>query len=91
MWGIHIKIINASDADCWQKISAFPMKELQPEDTKEVIGLFDPSVRIWVKPDLLSFSIPWPKFQTMLKNMNDCFLNTYVREKIRKRLNPSEP
>jgi len=65
----------------------FAMKELKSEDPKAVIGLFDPSARICVKPNVLSFSTPWPKFLTMLENMDDCFLNTYVWEKIRKRLN----
>ena len=68
----------------------FAMKELKSEDPKAVIGLFDPSARICVKPDVLSFSIPWPRFLTMLENMDDCFLNTPVWEKIRKRLNPAQ-
>jgi hypothetical protein len=68
----------------------FAMKELKSPDPKAVIGLFDPSARICVKPDLLSFSIPWPKFTSMLENMDDCFLNTYVWESIRKRLDPPE-
>ena len=70
---------------------AFPMKELESTDPKAVIGLLDPSARAWVKPDLLSFSIPWPKFQSMLENMDDCFLNTYIWEDISKRLTPAEP
>jgi len=30
---------------------------------------------------------PWLKFGTMLENMDDCFLSTYICEKLRKRLN----
>ena len=72
-----------------EMLVAFPMKELESDDPKAVIGLLDPSARACVKPNVLSFSIPWPKFLTMLENMDDCFLNTYVWEKIHKRLNPS--
>ena len=68
----------------------FAMKELRSHDPKAVIGLFDPSARICVKPHILSFSIPWPKFKTMIANMDDCFLNTHVWDNIRKRLNSAK-
>jgi uncharacterized protein (DUF169 family) len=64
----------------------FAMKELKSDEPKAVIGLFDPPARACVKPNLLNFSIPWPKFVTMFENMDDCFLNTYVWEKILKRM-----
>lgn len=66
----------------------FAMKELESEAPKAVIGLFDPPARACVKPNLLSFSIPWPKFMTMLENMDNCFLNTYIWEGIQKRMKP---
>ncbi len=64
----------------------FAMRELKSDNPKAVIGLLDPPARSCVKPNLLSFSIPWPKFVTMLENMDDCFLNTYIWEKIHKRM-----
>ena len=73
-----------------EMLVAFPMKELESDDPRAVIGLLDPSARACVKPNLLSFSIPWPKFLTMLENMDDCFLNTYVWKKIHKRLTHSK-
>lgn len=73
-----------------EMLVAFSMKEVQSETPRAVLGLLDPSARAWVKPDLLSFSIPWRKFQTMLENMDDCFLNTYIWEDIRKRLNSAD-
>ena len=73
-----------------EMLVAYPMKELESNDPKAVIGLLDPSARSCVKPNLLSFSIPWPKFLTMLENMDDCFLNTFVWEKIQKRCNFEE-
>jgi len=68
----------------------FAMKELRSSEPKAVIGLFDPPARACVKADLLSFSIPWRKFVTMLDNMDDYFLNTYIWEKIQKRMNPKD-
>ncbi len=73
-----------------EMLVAFPMKELESDDPRAVIGLLDPSTRICVKPNLLSFSIPWPKFLNMLGNMDDCFLNTYVWEKVHQRLTPAD-
>lgn len=60
-----------------EMLVAYPMKELESSDPKAVIGL-------------LSFSILWPKFQSMLENMDDCFLNTYIWENIIKRLNAAK-
>ena len=67
----------------------FAFKELRSGEPKAVMGLFDPPARACVKADLLSFSIPWPKFVTMLENMDDCFLNTYIWEKIQNRMKPT--
>ena len=67
--------------------SAF--KELSSGEPKAVMGLFDPPARACVKADLLSFSIPGPKFVTKLENMDDCFLNTYIWEKIQNRMKPT--
>ncbi|HOP46917.1 MAG TPA: DUF169 domain-containing protein [Desulfobacteraceae bacterium] len=73
-----------------EMLIAFPMKELKSEDPKAVIGLLDPSARVCVKPNHLSFSIPWPKLLSMHANMDDCFLNTYVWEKLHNRLDQLE-
>ena len=67
-------------------VIGFAMKELQSDNPKAVIGLFDPPARACVKPNLFSFSIPWPKFVAMLANMDECFLNTSIWEKIHKRM-----
>ena len=61
-----------------EMLVAFPMKELKSDDPRAVIGLLDPSARACVKQNQLSLSIPWPKFLSMLGNMDDCFLNTPV-------------
>ncbi|MGD9212911.1 MAG: DUF169 domain-containing protein [Desulfobacteraceae bacterium] len=68
-----------------ESIVSYAMKDLKSDTPKAVIGLFDPSTRTCVKPDLLSFSAPWPKFMSMLDHMDDCFLNTFIWENVRKR------
>jgi len=57
-------------------IVGFPMDELESDQPKTVLGALDPSVRNRFKPDILTFSAPWPKFLSMLENMDDSFLNT---------------
>ena len=57
-------------------IVGFPMHELGSEQPKAVLGPLDPSVRINFKPDISTFSTPWPKFLSMLNNMNESFLAT---------------
>ena len=43
---------------------------------KENLGALDPSARTRFKPHLLTFSAPWPKFLSMLENMDKSFLAT---------------
>lgn len=81
-------VISPFGSGC-DSIIGFAMKELESDKPKAVIGLFDPPARACVKPNLIGFSIPWPKFVTMLENMDDCFLNTYVWEKIHNRMKPA--
>lgn len=64
----------------------FAMKELASDNPRAVLGLFDPPARGCVKAHLLNFSAPWPKLLTMIDNMDDCFLNTYIWEGIQKRM-----
>ena len=62
------------------------LDEFKSDNPKAVLGLFDPSARVCVKPDLLTFSIPWPKFISMLENMDKCFLTTALWETVTKRM-----
>ncbi len=55
-------------------IVSFPMRELESDQPKAVLGALDPSVRLCVKPHLLTFSAPWPKLLSMLENMDESFL-----------------
>ena len=57
-------------------IVGFPMNELESEQPKAVLGPLDPSVRIYFKPNISTFSVPWPKFLSMVENMDESFLST---------------
>ncbi len=67
----------------------FALRELASDLPRAVLGLFDPSARVCVRPELLTFSVPWPKFTGMLENMDRCFLTTPLWQRIRKRMQPS--
>ena len=82
-------VISPFSSGC-DTLIGFAMRELQSDDPKAVLGLFDPSARVCVKPDLLTFSIPWPKFISMLDNMDNCFLTTNLWQSICKRMKPSD-
>ena len=50
------------------------------------LGLFDPSVRPWVKANELSLTIPLSRFNVMLSTMRDCFLfGSHAWEKVKAR------
>lgn len=51
------------------------------------LGLLDPSVRPWVGPNELSFTIPMSRFTAMLDTMRQCFLfGSHAWEKLKARL-----
>jgi len=66
-------------------IIGYPMYELASDQPKAVLGPLDPSVRINFKPDISTFSAPWPKFLSMLDNMDESFLATDSWAKIKSR------
>lgn len=71
-------------------IVGFPMQELESEQPKAVLGALDPSVRIRFKPHILTFSAPWPKFLSMLENMDESFLATDSWSKVKSRFKPKQ-
>ena len=56
-------------------IVGFPLSELEAEDPKAVLGAMDPSARIYFKPNISTFAAPWPKFLSMLENIDESFLD----------------
>jgi hypothetical protein len=57
-------------------IIGYPMHELTSEQPKAVLGPLDPLVRVNFKPDTSTFAAPWPKFLSMLNNIDESFLTT---------------
>ncbi len=78
--GVIVPFCTACDA-----IVGVPMSELQTDDPRAVIGSMDPSARIYFKPGIMTFAIPWPKFLRMLENMEESFLITPGWTKVKSR------
>jgi len=64
----------------------YPSKELQSSDPRAVLGMFDVSARPCVPSSVLSFSVPWPKFVSMVDNMKESFLITKSWNKVKARI-----
>ena len=64
----------------------YPYKELQSAEPHSVLGMFDVSARPYVPSNVLTFSIPWPKFVNMAENMEESFLITKSWKKVRTRM-----
>ena len=78
--GVIVPFCTACDA-----IVGFPLSELESDDPKAVLGSMDPSARIYFKPNVMTFAAPWPKFLSMLENMNESFLETVGWSKVKSR------
>ena len=64
----------------------YPLQELNNSALRPILGMFDVSARPYVPVNILSFAIPWPKFVTMVGDMDESFLITDSWKKIRKRI-----
>lgn len=59
----------------------------QTEGTQRcTIGMFDPSARKCLKADLISFGVPFGKFERMAAQMEESFLSTHSWEIIQRRI-----
>lgn len=51
------------------------------------LGFFDPSVRPWFEANILSFTIPMSRFNTMYYTMREsCLFDTHAWQKVRERI-----
>jgi hypothetical protein len=64
----------------------YPLKELESERPRAILGMFDVSARPCVHPGTLTMAIPWTKFARMVDNMDESFLITGSWRKVRKRI-----
>ena len=63
-----------------------PYLEQQSEHPRAIIGMFDPSARVCVPPDVLTLAVPMKKFIQMVDNMEESFLITETWQKIQRRI-----
>ena len=81
-------VIAPFGADC-ASIIYHPYREQLDGTNRAVLGSFDPSARKCMKPDLLSFAIPFNKFKSMVSQMEESFLKTATWDVIKKRMGSS--
>lgn len=67
-------------------IVQYPYIEKDSERPKAIIGMFDPSARPFVSPEIITLSIPMEKFNRMIDNMEESFLITNTWDRMRKRI-----
>jgi len=72
-------------AGCLQSV-LYGLEEYENNGKHCFIGLTDPSARKCIDKDLLSFSIPWPRFLEMEENVDECFFGTETWSIIRGRI-----
>ena len=64
------------------------VQENKIQGHRTFIGFFDPSVRPWFEPEILSYCVPMSRFKEMCRTMRDCCLfGTPAWGKIRERIN----
>jgi len=79
-------VVSPFGAGC-ASIVNYPYLEGKNSEPKCVLGMFDVSARPGVEKNVLSFSVPIKRFETMVKNMDNSFLTTETWGKVKKRIN----
>jgi uncharacterized protein (DUF169 family) len=67
-------------------IVARTLVEAGRERPRAVLGMFDVTARPHVPADMLTFAVPWKKFETMIQNMDESFLTTAAWGNVQKRI-----
>jgi uncharacterized protein (DUF169 family) len=67
-----------------------PYRELESAHPHAVLGMFDVSARPWVAPHEMTLAVPWPKFVSMVNNMDKSFLTTGSWAKVKDRIEKIE-
>jgi hypothetical protein len=67
----------------------YPWVEQQKEHPRAVLGLFDPSARPCVMPDVFTMAIPLKKLVQMIGYMEESFLITKSWEKVKRKIHQS--
>lgn len=64
----------------------YPLEEAQSDNPRCILGMFDVSARPHVPGDKLTFTIPMPRFEQMVRFMDESFLITRSWGLVQKRL-----
>ena len=67
-------------------IVCHPLRELQGDNPRAVLGMFDISARPYVPAGVLTLALPWPLFVRMVDNMDESFLITDAWAAVKKRV-----
>jgi len=78
------EVITSFGTGC-DSIVGFPMHELESDQPKAILGIQNPSARLGCKSQFVTFSTPWPKFLSMLENIDESFLATDNWSKVKSR------
>ncbi len=65
----------------------YPLYEATKDKPRAVIGLFDVTARPYIHENILTFSVPFNRFEVIVNYFDDSFLTTAAWEKLRKRVN----
>lgn len=68
----------------------WPLRYLAQGKLKAVLGGWDPSDRKFLKPDELTFTVPWEMFRRMIDRWEESFLATKTWEIVQKKINRSK-
>ncbi len=84
-WSDSQAVVAPMGAGCASIIS-YPLEESRREHSRCVLGMFDVSARPEVPASILTFAIPFRRFEQMVDNMDESFLITESWKMVRKRL-----
>jgi uncharacterized protein (DUF169 family) len=78
-------VMSPFGAGC-SNLVAWPLKYLERGQLKAVLGGWDPSDRRFLKPDEISFAVPWEMFARMVTRYRDSFLTKPTWATVRKKI-----
>ena len=64
----------------------YPYQEINSDNQRAIIGMFDPSARPCVPANVLTFAVPFKKFEKMIGYMEESFLITETWKTVKKRI-----
>ena len=70
-------------------IVTWPLKYLERGRLKAVLGGWDPSDRKFLKPDEITFAVPWEMFARMVQRYRESFLTRPTWAVVRKKIDLS--